>query len=83
MKRTAIVLALLVIAAVGLAAETSAYYPVRVDVIKVYTHGDGFLVIHRKGSADVGQCYIPAKWFTSGRTRQGERSQLPVYVRFL
>jgi hypothetical protein len=79
MKRTAIVLALLVIAAVGLAAETSAYYPVRVDVIKVYTHGDGFLVIHRKGSADVGQCYIPAKWFTSGGKAELVRGNDPSF----
>ncbi len=66
MKRTAIVLAILVVAAACLAAEASAFYPVRVDVVKVYTHGDGVLVIYRKGSADIGQCYIPARWFISG-----------------
>jgi hypothetical protein len=80
MKRTAIVLALLVIAAVGLAAETSAFYPVRVDVVKVYTHGEGFLVIYRKGSTEVGQCYLPAKWFVSGGKGElvrGEDSSLP------
>ncbi len=66
MKRTAIALAIILAAAAGLVAATSAFYPVRVDVVKVYTHGDGVLVIHRKGSTDIGQCFIPARWFVSG-----------------
>jgi hypothetical protein len=79
MKRTAIVLALLVIAAVGLSAETSAFYPVRVDVVKVYTHGEGLLVIYRKGSADIGQCYLPARWFVSGGKAELVRGNDPSF----
>jgi len=79
MKRTAIVLVLLAITAVGLAAETSAFYPVRVDVVKVYTHGDGLLVVYRKGSVDVGQCYLPARWFISGGKAELVRGQDPSF----
>jgi len=79
MKRTAIALAILVVLALGLAAADSSFYPVRVDVVKVYTHGDGVLVIHRKGTADIGQCFIPAGWFTSGGKAELVRGNDPSF----
>jgi len=79
MKRTAIALAIIIAAAAGLVAATSDFYPVRVDVVKVYTHGDGVLVIHRKGSTDIGQCFIPARWFISGGKAEMVRGNDPSF----
>jgi len=66
MKRAAVLLALMAFVAAGLYAADSAFYPVRVDVVKVYSHADGYKVIYRKGSVDVGAVYLPSRWFTSG-----------------
>jgi hypothetical protein len=66
MKRATIILFLIAVVAGVLASETSAFYPVRLDVIKVYSHADGFRVIYRKGSSDVADVYLPARWFVSG-----------------
>ena len=59
MKRAAIIVVLIAIVACALAADTSAFYPVRVDVVKVYSHADGFLVVYRKGTSDVADVYCP------------------------
>jgi hypothetical protein len=66
MKRATIILVALAFFASALAAEASAFYPVRVDVVKVFSHADGFRVIYRKGSTDVAATYLPARWFVSG-----------------
>jgi hypothetical protein len=66
MKRATIVIVLTAFIACALAAETSAFYPVRIDVVKVFSHSDGFRVVYRKGSADVAAVYLPARWFVSG-----------------
>jgi hypothetical protein len=69
MKRAAIVVFLIAIVACTLAAaplNESSFYPVRVDVVKVYSHADGFRVVYRKGSTSVGDVYLPARWFISG-----------------
>jgi hypothetical protein len=66
MKRATVVLVLIAFVTLGLAAADSAFYPVRVDVVKVFSHGDGFKVMYRKGTADVGVVYIPARWFVPG-----------------
>ena len=66
MKRATIILFLIAVVAGALASETSAFYPVRLDVVKVYSHADGFRVIYRKGSSDVADVYLPARWFVSG-----------------
>jgi len=66
MKRATIALVLIAIVSLGLAAEASAFYPVRIDVVKVFSHGDGFKVVYRKGSADVSAVYLPARWFVPG-----------------
>jgi hypothetical protein len=79
MKRAIIILALVAIVACALAADTSAYYPVRIDVVKVYSHADGYLVVYRKGSSDVGQLYLPARWFISGGKAELVRGNDPSY----
>jgi hypothetical protein len=80
MKRATFVLILIAFVTLGLAAETSAFYPVRVDVVKVFSHADGFKVIYRKGSADVGTVYIPVRWFVPGGKAElirGEDTSFP------
>ena len=66
MKRTTILVVLIAIVACALASETSTFYPVRIDVVKVLSHADGYQVIYRKGYADLAAAYLPAKWFLSG-----------------
>ncbi|MGO8694315.1 MAG: hypothetical protein ACLQMF_11675 [Rectinemataceae bacterium] len=63
MKRTVIVFLLLAILAAALVADTSDYYPVRLDVVKVYTHAEGYRVVYRKGYGDFADLYIPVGWF--------------------
>jgi hypothetical protein len=66
MKRATIVLIFIAFFLVGIAADPSSFYPVRVDVVKVYSHADGYRVLYRKGSSGVGDTYLPARWFISG-----------------
>jgi len=67
MKRPLIVLALFAfVFAASLAADTSEYYPVRVSVVKIYAHADGYRVLYRKGTAGVAEVYIPARWISAG-----------------
>jgi hypothetical protein len=79
MKRAALVIVLFAILGIALAAEGSSYYPVRVDVVKVYSHSDGYRVMYRKGSADVGIVYIPARWFVPGGKAELVRSDDPSF----
>ncbi|HUW39655.1 MAG TPA: hypothetical protein VMV90_01490 [Rectinemataceae bacterium] len=65
MKRTVIVILLLAILAAGLVADTSEYYPVRLDVVKVYAHAEGYRVVYRKGYGDFADFYVPVGWFDS------------------
>jgi len=66
MKRIAILFVLIAVIASTLAADTSPYYPMRVDVVKVFSHSDGYRVVYRKGGADAGTVYLPARWFVAG-----------------
>ncbi|MGA2545730.1 MAG: hypothetical protein ABSF43_04235 [Rectinemataceae bacterium] len=66
MKRATIIVVLIAVVACALAAETSAFYPVRIDVVKVFSHSDGFRVIYRKGLSETAAVYLPARWFVSG-----------------
>jgi hypothetical protein len=79
MKRATIVLVLIAIVSLGLAAEASAFYPVRIDVVKVFSHGDGFKVVYRKGSSDVGAVYLPARWFVPGGKAELVRATDPSF----
>jgi hypothetical protein len=79
MKRATLVIVLIAFVSLGLSAETSAFYPVRVDVVKVYSHADGYRVIYRKGSADVGAVYLPARWFVPGGKAELVRDNDPSF----
>ncbi|HET7839711.1 MAG TPA: hypothetical protein VFL04_08120 [Rectinemataceae bacterium] len=72
MKRIIVVFVLLALVAAGLAADTSAYYPVRLDVVKVYTHADGYRVLFMSGYAGVKDTYLPIKWFQDSRDSSGQ-----------
>jgi hypothetical protein len=80
MKRTLISLglfALVVLSSVH--ADTSQFYPVRVDVVKIYQHSDGYGVVYRKGSVDTAIAYIPIKWFTPGGKAELITGEGPAY----
>jgi len=42
----------------------SEYYYVNVPLEKVYPHRLGYVISYRKGGAQLGQAYIPMKWFS-------------------
>jgi hypothetical protein len=79
MKRAALVIVIIAFVVMGLAAADSAFYPVRVDVVKVFSHGDGFKVIYRKGTMDVGAVYLPARWFVPGGKAELVRANDPSF----
>lgn len=79
MKRATLMVLLVAIVACAIASETSAFYPVRLDVVKVYSHADGYRVIYRKGSAGVADVYIPTRWFVSGGKAELVRGNDPSY----
>jgi len=79
MKRTVLALGLFIIVATSLVAETSAYYPVRVDVVKLFAHADGYRVIYRKGAIGMAEIFLPIKWFAPGGKGQIIRANDPSY----
>jgi hypothetical protein len=79
MKRIGIAIVLLAVVSIAAFAETSVFYPVRVDVVKVYSHADGFRVLYRKGSVDVTDVYLPMKWFVPGGKAELVRADDPSY----
>jgi hypothetical protein len=70
MKRRIVALLLVAFVAglVSVAAEstTSTFYPVRLDIVKVYSHADGYRVMYRKGMFGVTDFYVPIGWFIPG-----------------
>jgi hypothetical protein len=79
MKRATIVLVLIALVTLGLCAETSDLYPVRIDVVKVYSHADGLQVVYRKGSISLASAYLPIRWFVSGGKAELVRANDPSY----
>lgn len=80
MKRSLIALALFVVlGAAALHAEESPYYPVRVSVVKIFAHADGYEVVYRKGTSDTAIVYIPSKWFVPGGKAELVRGFGPSY----
>lgn len=43
--------------------NSSAYYYVNVPLEKVYRTGLGYMILYRKGANELGQAYLPVKWF--------------------
>jgi hypothetical protein len=79
MKRATFVIVLIAFVALVLAAETSTFYPVRVDVVKVFSHAEGYRVIYRKGSSDFAVIDIPIRWFVSGGKAELFRANDPSF----
>jgi hypothetical protein len=77
MKRSLLVLIILAFVAAGLCADGSAYYPVRVDVVKVYAHSDGFRIVYRIGTMSFSEVYLPIGWFVPGGKAELVRSNDP------
>jgi len=63
----------------GSIREQSDLYPVRVDVVRVYAHSQGYRVVYRKGSASVADLYIPTSWFVPGGKAIMIRGRGPQY----
>ena len=55
-----------------LVAQQSDYYYVKVDVLKVYPHSLGYMVVYRSRSLDVQEAYIPIGWFDITFDDQGK-----------
>ncbi len=79
MKRATVVLVLVAVIACALAADQSAFYPVRVDVVKVFSHSQGYRVLYRTGSSGIADVYLPARWFTSGGKAELVRGDDPSF----
>jgi hypothetical protein len=74
-----IAFALLALVACALAAETSEYYPIKVDVVKIYSHGEGFRVVYRRGQFDVSDVFLPKRWFVPNGKAVMYRGTGPAY----
>lgn len=64
---------------IGSIEDPSELYPVRVDVIRVYSHSAGYRVLYRKGQAQFADVYIPLEWFVPGGQAQLIRGRGPQY----
>ncbi|MDR1351650.1 MAG: hypothetical protein LBK05_00080 [Treponema sp.] len=49
----------------------SEYYPVFVQVEKVYNYSKGYIVVYRKGPFQMANTYLPLEWF-NGASGKGE-----------
>jgi hypothetical protein len=63
----------------------SEYYPVFVQVEKIYNYSKGYIVSYRKGPFQMANAYLPIEWFrgTSGKghiVRQGSANTWPRLV---
>jgi len=54
----------------------SSYYYINVPIEKVYPHRLGYFILYRKGGSELGQAYLPIKWFTQSAGK-GELVTLP------
>ncbi len=79
MKRSVIAIVLLALVAASALADTSSFYPIRVEVLKVYSHSEGYRVIYRRGSMSSAEAYIPAAWFVPGGKAELVRANDPSY----
>jgi hypothetical protein len=79
MKRATIVIVFIALLVCALAADTSAYYPVRIEVVKILSHADGYRVIYLKHDNSVGSLYLPVRWFSSGGKAELVRANDPSF----
>lgn len=57
--------------------QPSELYPVRLDVVRVFSHAQGYRVIYRKGQAALSALYVPIEWFVAGGKAQLIRATGP------
>lgn len=57
----------------------SELYPLRLDVIKILSHSQGYKVIYRKGQNTFAEAYIPSSWFIAGGKAVLVKSRGPQY----
>jgi hypothetical protein len=79
MKRFGIAVLLLALLASASFADTSVFYPMRIDVVKVLAHADGFRVIYRHGANGIADVYLPSSWFVPGGKAELVRADDPSY----
>jgi len=80
MRRSLIALVLFaLLGTVALGAEESHYYPVTVQVVKIFAHADGYEVVYRKGTDATAAVYIPSRWFVPGGKAELIRGSGPSY----
>jgi hypothetical protein len=63
----------------------SEYYPVFVQLEKVYNYSKGYVVTYRKGPLQMANAYLPMEWFTGTSSkgqvvRQGSANTWPRLV---
>lgn len=63
----------------GSIKQVSDLYPVRVDIVRVFSHAQGFRVVYRKGQTGFAEAYVPSTWFVAGGKAQLIRAHGPVY----
>ena len=66
MKRKVVALLVMGMLAFSALAEGSIFYPVRLDVLKVFSHSEGYRVMYRQGSTGVAEFLVPVGWFMPG-----------------
>jgi hypothetical protein len=80
MKRIFVAFGLIALfALVPLAADTSDFYPVKVQVVKILAHAEGFQVIYNKGSSDTAVVNLSISWFVPGGKAELVRAVDPAY----
>lgn len=79
MKRTVIMLALLVVCVVSVFAISteSEYSYTNVPLYKVYTHQEGYIVLYTMDGAKMLSSYLPIDWFRFGEQNKGNLINLP------
>lgn len=55
----------------------SELYPVRLDVVRIFSHASGYRVLYRRGQAQFAEVYIPVEWFVPGGQAQLIRGRGP------
>jgi hypothetical protein len=66
MKRKVIALLVVGLLAFSAFAESSVFYPVRLDVLKIFSHSEGYRVMYRQGAVGVAEFLVPIAWFQPG-----------------
>lgn len=57
----------------------SSLYPLRIDVVQILVHAQGYRVIYRKGSSELAAVHLPSAWFVSGGKAALIRGRGPEY----